>query len=295
VAFGDPAFPVMGWEFRLGAASSSFWATFFVTVIIASGYNWTATHLIPLLNGDPGDWAVDWGRIAIVRPDLVSVPSAIAFTGFVFLYNGFTAYLFFTGHIFLHLMKHDYLDLVKGLESRRSKKPVPDIEDISLSLMIGIFRCTSLGVVITILMKLQSSFLQSNSTNLIEWLVADFRSPLGDPDSLAKESSTLGIVPGFYYSFFCLLAIVGTFMNASIRVRWAVARLHVPQSHSRFFMPWLLMNGSMVLLVIGYFLIGVLPGFTIFLLFSLVLLVYLLSKPVSAWNQGSPRKWKVQG
>lgn len=282
---GDPGFPVVSWELRLAAASYSFWATFLITVIIASGYNWAATHLIPLLSGDPGSWAIDWGRIAIMRPDLVSVPSAIVFTGLVFLYNGFTAYLFFTGHILLHLMKHDYSDLMKGLESGFSKEHIPDIEDISFSLMNGIFRCTSLGVMITILMKLQSSFLQSNSSNLVDWMVADFRSPFDNHGPIAKADLSTGIAPGVYYSFFCLLAIVGTFVNASIRIRWMLARFHVSQSHSRFLTPWVLMNGNMALLVVGYFLIGVLPGFTIFLLFSLVLTACFLSKPAAAWCQ----------
>lgn len=286
-AFGNSAFPVVGWERRLAAASYSFWATLFVTMFIASGYNWAATHLIPLLNGDPGDWALDWGRIAIVRPDLLPVSSAISFTGFVFLFNGFTAYLFFSGLIILHLMKHDYLELVKALESSCGKKTLLKIEDVSLSLMVGVFRCTSLGVVITILMKLQSGFLQSSSIDMIDWLVADFRSFFGNHASGASEGASFGIVPGFYYSFFCLLAIVGTFVNASMRMRWVLARFHVSQSRCRFLIPWLAMNGSMALLVIGYFLIGVQPGFTVFLLFSLVLAGYLFGKPASAWNQGT--------
>lgn len=286
VDLGDPTFPVAGWELRLAAASYSFWAMFFITVIVASGYNWTATHLVPLLKGDPGNWPVDWGRIAILRSDLISVSSAVLFTGLVFLYNGMTAYLFFSGLIFLHLMKHDYLDLVKGLEGRSRKEGNPDIEGISLKLMNGIFRCTSLGVVITLLMKLQSGFLQSNSTNMVEWLIADFRSLFGNPGSVAKDSSSFGTAPGFYYSFFCLLAIVGTFMNASIRFRWILARLNMHQSRGRILTPSVLMNAAMALLVISYFVIGVVQGFTIFLLFSLALTGYLHFKPASTWNQG---------
>ena len=287
VAIRDPAFPSVGWEYRLAAASYAFWATFLITVVVASGYNWTATHLIPLLIGDPGSWAVDWGRIAIVRPELISAPSAIAFTGLVFLFNGFTAYLFFAGHVFLHLMKHDYVDLVKGLETGFSKEAVSEIQEIGFSLMNGILRCTSLGVVITILMKLQSSYLQSDCINLIEWLVADFRSPFGNHESVVRESASRGAAPGFYYSFFCLLAIVGTFANASIRIRWILMRVDGSRFRRRHFVPWVLMNGTMGLLVISYILIGVLPGSIIFLLFSLVLTGYLLSKPAPTWRQES--------
>jgi hypothetical protein len=287
VAVRDPTLPMVSWERRLAAASYSYWAVFFVTVVIASGYNWTATYLIPLLEGNAGSWAVDWGRIAVFRPDLISVRSATIFTGLVFLYNGFTSYLFFTGLIFLHLMKYDYLDLVKGLENRSSEEPLHDIEDISFALMNGIFRCTSLGIVITILMKLQSSFLQSESVNLFDWLVADCRSLFDSHDSLASDNVSHGSAPGDYYSFFCLLAILGTFVNASIRIRLVLARRRLAKSCARFLTPWVVMNGAMALLVINYFLIGVFAGFTIFLLFSLVLTVYLLSIPAARWGQVS--------
>lgn len=287
VALGEPSSPSASWERRLRAASYTFWATFLVTVIVASGYNWTATHLIPLLNGDTGSWPVDWGRIAIVRPELISVPSAIAFSGLVFLYNGFAAYFFFTGHILLHLMKHDYLDLAKRLENRLDNETGREFHRISLALMYGIYRCTALGVVITIMMKLQSSFLQSDSSNLVKWLVADFQSLFGTNNSNVLERVSFGIAPGLYYSFFCLLAIVGTFANASIKIRWMLARFDVAKSGNRFLSPWAIMDGSMALLVVSYFLIGALPGFSIFLLFSLVVTGYLLTKPASPWGQSS--------
>ncbi len=285
----DPAFPAVSWDQRVTAASYTFWATLVVTVIIASGYNWVATHLIPLLNGDPGNWAVDWGRIAIFRPDLISLYGAIVFTGLVFLYNGFAAYIFFSGLIFLHLIKHDYLYLIKGLEGRPEETSTPVIEHISFSLITGIFRCVSLGIVITILMKLQSSYLQSNSTDIVDWLAADFLSPFSGKDSLEREYSTFGTAPGSYYSFFCLLAITGIFANASFVIGGVLKRLSEPQSRSGFLVPWVLMNGSVALLVVCYFLTGILPGFTIFLLFSMLFTAYLLAMPASAWSR-SPRK-----
>ena len=289
--FSDPTFPAVSWDQRVTAASYTFWATLVVTVIIASGYNWVATHLIPLLNGDPGNWAVDWGRIAIFRPDLISLYGAILFTGLVFLYNGFTAYVFFSGLIFLHLIKHDYVYLVKGLVGRPKEASNPVVEHIGFSLITGIFRCASLGIFITILMKLQSSYLQSNSTDIVGWLAADFLSPFSGEDSAESEYSSFGTAPGSYYSFFCLLAITGTFANASFVIGRVLERLSKLHSRSRYLLPWVLMNGSVALLVACYFLTGVLPGFTIFLLFSMLFSAYLFAMPVSAWHR-TPCKGK---
>ena len=61
-------------------------------------------------------WPMDWGRIAIVKPDQISIPSAIIFSALVFTYNGFAAYLFFAGHIFMHLMKSDFVLIMKSIE-----------------------------------------------------------------------------------------------------------------------------------------------------------------------------------
>lgn len=289
VALGEPALPSpsVGWEGKILGSSYMFWATFLITVVLASCYNWTVTHLIPLLDGDTGSWPVDWGRIAIVRPELISAPSAIVFTGLVFLYNGFAAYCFFTGHILLHLMKHDYMDLAKRLEMGLDNTAGRQFQSISLALMYGIYRCTALGVVITIMMKLQSSFLQSDSSNLIKWLVADFQSVFGIHNTNVLERVSFGAAPGFYYSFFSLLAIVGVFANASIKVRWMMARLDAAGSSDRSLSPLAVMDGSMALLVTSYFLVGTLSGFSMFLLLTLGVTGYLLMKPVSSWSQKS--------
>ncbi|MFG6526430.1 MULTISPECIES: RcgA family putative transporter [unclassified Sulfitobacter] len=282
---GDADTSIISWERRVRAASYTFWAVFFITVVVGSGYNWTATHLIPLLTGDAGSWPVDWGRIAIVRPDLISVPSAIGFSGLVFLYNGFAAYFFFAGHILLHLMKHDYLDLAKRLENRQDDKTSQAVQGIGFSLMYGIYRCTAVAVMITIMMKLQASFLQSGGSNVIIWLVDDFKSVFGVQSSADLGEWSFGIAPGFYFSFFCLLAIVGTFATASFKIRWMAARFETNQIGSRSFWPWTIMDGSMALLVISYFLIGALPGFSIFAFFALIVTGYLLIKPSAPWGQ----------
>ena len=184
-------------------------------------------------------------------------------------------------------MTQDYLDILKGLVNAPKEEPHKDIEkiDISISLMTGVFRCMSLGMLITITMKLQSSFLQSESENIFLWLVADIRSLFnmhGPPNS---NYVGLRSAPGLFYSFFCVLAIFGTFMNASLRIRLALTRLRLSKTGILFHSRWVLMNGSMILLVASYLLIGAFSGFTIVLFFSLLLTVYLMIKP--AFGQAS--------
>lgn len=270
---------VRTWDRGLVKARHSFWVTFFVTVIVASGYNWIATHLLPLLDGDPGRWPIDWGRIAIVQPDRVSIPATITFTGLVFLYNGLTAYLFFTGHVFLLLLKNDFALIAKELELQDARGSETNVQFIAVMLMNGIFRCTALGIAITLMMKLQSSFLQSGSTNIVEWLRADFLMALGQDVTATRGSEATSIPPGYIYSFLCVLAIVGTFGNAQASIRYELGRLGITPK-GKWRTPWSAMNIAMTLLVLSYFAIGLMPGFSILVLLTLILTVYLVSKPV---------------
>ena len=272
-----PGRTVRSWDHGLTKASYSFWVTFFVTVIIASAYNWTATHLIPLLQGDTGGWPMDWGRIAIVEPDQISISSAIIFSALVFTYNGFTAYLFFAGHIFMHLMKSDFVLIVKSIEVDDQRAVSSEIEQISHRLMTGIFRCTALGLAITIMMKLQSSFLQSGEVDILEWLWGDIQLIFGEGTNVETGLAAQSIAPGFIYSFLCVVAIAGTFASAQLKIRLELSRV-TKIKYAGFWTPWTSMNICMTMLIVSYFAIGFLPGFTVLLLLSLLTTVYAFSK-----------------
>lgn len=287
VASRDPAQPMESWGSRMTAASFSYWTVLILTLVIASGFNWTATHLMPLLDGDPGSWPMDWGRIAIVRPDVISIPSAIFFTGMVFLYNAACSYLFFAGLVFLHAMTHDFLDITRGHDPRWKDEGIQEVEAISFALMNGIFRCTALGLVITILMKLQSSFLVSDSPNILSWLMSDIRLLFSGYDPLASKYDSRQSAPGLYYSFFCVLAIFAVYLNASVRIRLTLAHLRSQMPKARFFSPWGGMDGTMVLLVVTYLLIGELPGFALLLIASSIVTTYLIFKPALGWEKSS--------
>jgi hypothetical protein len=271
---------VRSWDVRLIKARHSFWVTVLVTVVIASGYNWVASHLRPLLDGDLGRWPIDWGRIAIVRPEVVSIPSSIAFSGLVFMYNGFTAYLFFAGHVLLLLLKGDLALLLKELKHTGCEKSSARIELIAVAVMTGVFRCTALGIVITIMMRLQSAFLDSSAINILEWLRTDYLSLFGQDLRVVERPKAASIPPGHIYSFFCVLAIIGTFVSAQVTIRSELSRMNISPSGSKWKSPWVFMNISMSLLVLSYLFIGLFPGFTMLVYFTLIITVYFISKPV---------------
>lgn len=128
------------------------------------------------------------------------------------------------------------------------------------------------------MMKLQSGFLQSGATNILDWLMAD---ALRFASRSAEVSGGAGgdiAAPGHIYSFLCVVAIVGTYLSAQISIRYELSRIQ-DETDSVEASPWTTMNICMTLLVVSYFAIGFLPGFTLLVLLSLLIAGYLVSKP----------------
>lgn len=274
IAAVSPQRPVDSWDSRLAASSPAFWAVLLLTVVVASGFNWVITHLIPLLNGRAGSWPVDWGNIALFRPGIISVPNEIFFSGVVFLYNGFSAYLFFAGLLLLYLVVYDYLEIAAALVRLPEVDHAQDIGSISFSLLAGVFRCTSLGMLLCIMMKLQSAYLLSNSSNIVSWLAGDFGSLVSPVAPFQGDEFYHLNAPGFYYSFFSMIAIFAMFSIASVRSRLVLMQLGYLRPRVWFLGPWAALDGAMLLLAAAYILCGAVPGFTVVLLLALALTAY---------------------
>ncbi|MFY2822617.1 RcgA family putative transporter [Ruegeria sp. MALMAid1280] len=271
--------PRTRWASRVTTMSYVYWAVFVVTVLIASAFNWVETHLIPLLTGNVGNWPVDWGRIAIFQPDLVSLPNAIVFSGLVFLLNAFGSYLFFAGLIVLYTLTDDFVDFSTNLAHDGAADQRQHLARIGEELIVGVFRCCSLGLMITILMKLQASYLLSDSRDIVHWLAADLRAPFR---SSVPQYNGYGFhqnVPGFYYSFFCLLVIFAVFVICTARIRKAVKNLGELNGENAERLSLMAMYGILLLLTVTYMLIGMFPGFTIIVIAALVLAACFLTRP----------------
>lgn len=63
------------WFRSVEAASYTFWAVFLICILFAGVFQWISVRLLPLLRGG-GDFATDWGSLAIIRPEIISVTSS---------------------------------------------------------------------------------------------------------------------------------------------------------------------------------------------------------------------------
>lgn len=260
-----------GWGRKVDCSATTYWAVFFICLGFAGLFQWISVRLIPLLQGG-GDFAIDWGSVAIRRPETYSVHQAIAFTGFAYLYMCLCFYLFFVGLILLYTLVHDFweIDHQPPFDYRR---PQPDIVEIRHRIMRGIFRCTICGALIAACMKLQSVYLTTNAESILDWLFRDLLSVLAGQD--AANDRMRFSTPTQYTSLLVALSANVVFLYGLIRIGLG----------SRFIAPLGKMVAVVTLTGIACILIGAFAGFSILLGVSVILAIYGLFDPAFGTRQ----------
>ncbi|MEY9536888.1 RcgA family putative transporter [Sinorhizobium fredii] len=266
VAQGDRMQSEDVWARNVEATSYTYWAVFLICVFFAGLFQWVGVCLIPLLNGG-GNYAIDWGKLAIVHPEIISVPETILFTGVAYLYMCLCFYLFFVGLILLYTVVHDLWRVGEASKSRPEVDYQGEINEVGLKVIRAIFRCTVLGILIAICMKAQSSYLTSTGENIAAWLVSDMFSAFH-----GRNNGSAGIgyrMPTHYSSLLIVISTCVVFLFGSIRLGVG----------GRFRVFLWKMSAVVGLLVAGYLLIGAFVGFSILLGVGVLLGTYGLFDP----------------
>ncbi|MEM7675416.1 MAG: hypothetical protein AAF449_05370 [Myxococcota bacterium] len=254
------------WSRNLATSSYTFWAVCLICLLFAGVFQWISVRLLPLLRGD-GDFATDWGSLAIIRPDIISVPEAIAFTGFAYLYMCVTFYLFFAALILLYVVAQDF-GTIRSTNQAVSDDARQDVVRAVGARVIGaIFRCTVLAIFVAICMKLQSAYLTSSGKNIARWLANDVWAVFssGDrPQPLGDYSA-----PNHFTSLLIVLSSIFVFLHGASKLR----------GEGRVSMRLGPMVVTIALLSAAYLLIGAFAGFSILLVATTLLATYALYDP----------------
>jgi len=254
------------WSPIIESYSHTYWAVFVTCVLFAGIFQWIGVCLIPLLEGS-GDYATSWGTIAIVQPDLISVPMEIAFTGLAYLYMCVCFYLFFAGLILLHAIIHDFGRIDEGLMLRLGRNNSSESSQIRLKVMRGIFRCTIVGVLVAICMKVQSAFLTSSGEDIVTWMLHDFVSVVYSDHETA---STFGYrMPTHFSSLLVAISVCVIFLYGAIRLNIG----------SRFRKALWKMSAVEALLFAAYLSIDAFEGFSLLLIAGVLVAAYALFDP----------------
>lgn len=255
-----------GWMRKVEASSATYWAVFLICLGFAGVVQWVGIRLIPLLRGGD-DYAIDWGSLAIVRPDLLSVPQAAAFTGLAYLYMCLCFYLLFAGLILLYTVAHDYWELEKGSGGQAELGTGQEGTVVGLKVMRGIFRCTICGLLIAVCMKLQSSYVTTNAESIWLWLVEDAQSLLpGAGDEIRRGAFRM---PTHFTSLLTASATCVVFFHGFVRVGRG-RRVDAPLGR---------MAAAVTVLAASYLLIDAFSGFSILLSAAVLVAIYGLFDP----------------
>lgn len=254
------------WERIIDALSYSFWAVFLICLLFAGLVQWIGVCLIPLIKGG-GDYAMDWGKLAIVRPEVISVPMEVVFTGLAYLYMSLCFYLFFAGLIVIYAVIDDLWKIGEASRDRSETDFQRDLNGASFRAMRWVFRCTILGVLIAAVMKLQSAYLASSGKDIVAWLVSDLSSALYERADASNGFSYR--MPTHYSSFLVAISACVVFVYGAIRLGVG----------SQFQVPLWKMSAAVVLLGASYLLIDAFTGFSILLGVGVLLAIYGLIDP----------------
>ena len=254
------------WARNVTSTSYSYWAVFLICVLFAGLFQWVGVLLIPLIKGG-GSYATDWGSLAIVRPEVISVPVALVFTGLAYLYMSICFYLFFAGLILLYTVVQDCWTIGKSVRTLPSRDDQRTLNQVSIRVLCGIFRCTLLGLLIAIVMKLQTAYLTSRGENIVAWLASDMLSAFDNHHDLGNESNLRRV--NYYSSLLVVISTIFVFLYGSILL--SVER--------GFGTPLWRMSAVVSVLVAGYLFIDAFAGFSVLLGVGVLLAVYGLFDP----------------
>lgn len=255
------------WLRSVRAYSRSFWAVFVVCFMFAGLIQWVGVSVMPLTRGW-GNYAIDWGKIALVRPDIISVPSTLFFTGLSYLYMSACFYMFFSTLILLHALIHQ-LAITKDEDRERGSLCTEEecLIDINLRVMCGVFRCTLLGIMIAICMKMQSAYLGSDGRNIVSWLTEDFHSLLHQ--SRKMEPAVTYRMPTHYSSLLVVICTCAVFVYAALRLGY----------NRRSSLPVWKMSVVVGTVFGGYLVINAFVGFSVILIVGGLLALFGLFNP----------------
>lgn len=266
------------WISRVRASSYSFSAVLLICVGFAGVFQWLNVRLLPLLNGG-GDYAIDWGSLALVEPDQISINEQIAFTGIAYLYMCLCFFLFFAGLILLSSLVDDFAQIKGVLVKRKAHDLLRDADAKGSQVLNAIVRCTIVGLLMAICMKLESLYRKNSAPDILDWLTADARAVLFrqvQPLTWEQFSS-----PTHYTSLLVAFLVCAVYLYAHIRIGSAgMARKAMFRK-----------NLAVAALVAAYLMIGVIPGFSLLIGVALIVAFFGLFDPDFGlhWEQDERR------
>lgn len=276
-----------GWMRKVDSFSVAFWVILLACLLIVCVLQWTGTYLSAFMQGATNNAMVDWILVALVRPDIVSIPEAFVLSILAFLYSGMIYWFYLVGLLLMFMMARDFRETFSTSKFRSSAAHRHIALEVGTEMMWGIFRSTVFGVLIAMCIKLNTAFLLSDGTNIVSWLINDALSAVGMREAEAGwlDASALP----YFTSFLLVMLTCFVFLASLTQIYWVLdltSTSNVPRRVSErqtaecpfslAKVSWTKMVGVVALLVVSFLLIGQFTGFSILLTGSVLIATYSL-------------------
>jgi len=267
------------WQEKVVAFEVSHWAVFFVCFAIVFSVQWAGLYFRPIILGDSGKLILDWSNITTIRPEVMTVSSAVMFSMISFLYAGLCVFLFLTGLLFLLTVSRDYGQLCNLPEITQLEDYQSKARRIGLKLIVDVFRCTILGILIGTCIKVYAVYLNTDATNILTWIGKDLLYTVGfhveSTGWLGKYA--LGDFSSFLLVFATLLVFIATMVQCHsvfISLRDTSSVESTTKQIRSDFRYYATPIGVVALLFVNFIFVGQFPGFSVLLIASLVLAIH---------------------
>lgn len=277
------------WTRRVESFSYSHWAVFFICFAIVFLVQWSGIHMRALVNGDVGNLMMDWNLLAIVRPEVISVPEATVLSMLAFLYTAAICFLFLTGLVLMYTLTQDFFEVCSMPELHSNPTILSKIGAVGTNLLCRVYRASLLGIWVATCIKLQATYLLSDGESILDWLLTDALFFLGIYNEASGWLGQRSLA--HFTSFLLLFATCSVFIFGYVQICRVVERA-LPSGPSRRFAEvpcvhrWMMM-GVVLLLIANFFLIGQISGFSILLIVGILATTYSLYDPMFGRAQAS--------
>lgn len=268
------------WYARVNDFSFSFLAIVLFSVFFVFGFQWAGIYLPAYLSGDPNGVQIDRYLVTLERPEVISIPEAMILSAVGYLYTASYITIFLLGLLFSLIIALDYEDIcttseLEGVTIDRAK-----LRCEGQKIVWGVFRVVVFALWLAMLVKLQITYLQSDSKDFVTWLRTDAGAAF-DASVTANgwlENSSIS----HFTTFMMMLISVTIFIICIMKMRSVFDRLALYDSDYPFsrdrptitsmFLVIILLSASLVA-------VGRLNGFSLVLAASALASVYVLSGP----------------
>ena len=269
---------ISAWEKSVSSFRGTYWLILLFCFLMVFAVQWTTAYLVPFLKGTTELHMVDWLTVSLVRPNIVSVPQALVVSMLGFLYTSFVYWLYFVALLLLYTVATDYARICRSQNNKIDEVRQRVVRNTGVKILNTTYRCAIAGVLIALCIKLNATYLITDSEHIVDWLLRDATYALTGHDEGWKYID--GSPSPFLTSFILAFITVFVFLCCAYVIITTIERvLTAPEQRARLRKSFLVMLCILSLLSVTFLLIGQFYGFSILLIVTIGVLII---EPLSA-------------